>query len=72
MSIELHKISFFLFTNARSLTLRLFSEKARRILDSLDLEQFADRHPQSLSGGHCNVGDSKLILDAMFSWLNER
>ncbi len=26
-------------------------EEARRILDSLDLEQFADRHPQSLSGG---------------------
>ncbi|MDD6487035.1 MAG: energy-coupling factor ABC transporter ATP-binding protein [Spirochaetales bacterium] len=26
-------------------------EKARRILASLDLEQFADRHPQSLSGG---------------------
>lgn len=26
-------------------------EEARRILASLDLEQFADRHPQSLSGG---------------------
>ncbi len=26
-------------------------EKARQILASLDLEQFADRHPQSLSGG---------------------
>ncbi len=26
-------------------------EEARRILSTLDLEQFADRHPQSLSGG---------------------
>ena len=26
-------------------------KEARRILDSLDLAQFADRHPQSLSGG---------------------
>ncbi|MDD6487018.1 MAG: hypothetical protein PUF61_08750 [Spirochaetales bacterium] len=53
MSIELHKISFFLFTNARSLTLWLFSEKDN-------------------ASGHCNVGNSKLILDAMLSWLNER
>ena len=27
------------------------NEEARRILASLDLEQFTDRHPQSLSGG---------------------
>lgn len=44
---------FDLLTNARSLTLRLFSEKDN-------------------AGGHCNVGNSKLVLDAMLSWLNGR
>ncbi len=41
-----------LLTNAKSLTLRLFSEKDD-------------------AGGHCNVGNSKKVLDAMISWLME-
>ena len=43
---------FELLSNARSLTLRLFSE-------------------QDNAGGHCNVGNSKKVLDAMISWLRE-
>ena len=42
-----------LLSNARSLTLRLFSE-------------------QDNAGDHCNVGNSKKVLDAMLSWLKER
>ena len=42
-----------LLTNARSLSLRLFSDKDN-------------------AGGHCNVGNSKKVLDAMISWLNEQ
>ena len=44
-------------------------EEARRILASLDLEQFADRHPQSLSGGQkqrvavaCAIASGREIL----------
>ena len=53
LMVRLFHEEFDLLTNARSLTLRLFSEKDN-------------------AGGHCNVGNSKLVLDAMLSWLNGR